>query len=89
MGSTGCVGGAKVTADAGPQTSAYPAARHTLLDIGNPHLVLLVDDPAAVDLASDGRTRPRIVTGFTKRAGRQDGSYADCDAGCAAARTGP
>jgi diaminopimelate epimerase len=43
--------------DAGPMTRAYPASRHELLDIGNPHLVLLVDDPWRVDLAADG---PRL-----------------------------
>ncbi len=31
-----------------------PARRSTTLDVGNPHLVLLVDDPSAVDLSVDG-----------------------------------
>ena len=51
------MGAVKPGLDAGAQTLSYPAARHELLDIGNPHLVLLVDDPAAVDLTSDG---PRL-----------------------------
>lgn len=51
------MGAVKPGPDAGPQTRSYPASRHALLDIGNPHLVLLVDDPAAVDLESDG---PRL-----------------------------
>lgn len=40
----------------GAATSAYPAIRHQTLDIGNPHLVLLVDDPAGIDLATVGPT---------------------------------
>lgn len=40
---------------------AYPAARAATVDIGNPHLVLAVDDPAAVDLAVDG---PALEAGF-------------------------
>lgn len=38
----------------GPATLAYPALDRTTLDIGNPHLVLLVEDPAAADLATVG-----------------------------------
>jgi diaminopimelate epimerase len=41
----------------GPATQAYRATRRDTLDIGNPHLVLLVDDPESVDLAVDG---PRL-----------------------------
>jgi diaminopimelate epimerase len=37
-----------------PAAQAYPARRRTTVDVGNPHLVLLVDDPDAVDLAVDG-----------------------------------
>jgi diaminopimelate epimerase len=43
--------------DPGPVTIAYGAIRHETLDLGNPHLVLLVDDVAAVDLERDG---PRL-----------------------------
>lgn len=35
-------------------SAAYPALHRATLDIGNPHLVLHVEDPAAVDLAHDG-----------------------------------
>jgi len=35
-------------------TRAYPARRMATIDVGNPHLVLLVDEPSAVDLAVDG-----------------------------------
>jgi diaminopimelate epimerase len=38
----------------GPVTTAYGATRRQTLDLGNPHLVLLVDDLAAVDLDRDG-----------------------------------
>ncbi len=38
-----------------PATLAYPAARAATLTIGNPHLVLVVDDPSTVELAVDGR----------------------------------
>ncbi|CAN5480914.1 diaminopimelate epimerase [soil metagenome] len=45
-------------ASAGPElgeaSSAYAATRRATRDIGNPHLVLLVDDPEQVDLATDG-----------------------------------
>ena len=38
----------------GPLTLGYGATRSATRDIGNPHLVLLVDDPARVDLGTDG-----------------------------------
>ena len=38
----------------GPLTLGYGARRSATREIGNPHLVLLVDDPARVDLAVDG-----------------------------------
>ncbi len=38
--------------DAG--TPDYPALEAQRVDVGNPHLVLLVEDPSAVDLAADG-----------------------------------
>lgn len=42
----------------GPELSAaaaaYPAERRATVDMGNPHLVLLVDDPDAVELDLDG-----------------------------------
>ena len=48
-------------ATAGPELAPasidYPATRRATRDIGNPHLVLLVDDPSAVDLEIDG---PRL-----------------------------
>ena len=47
--------------DAGPQTLAFSAERHELLDIGNPHLVLLVEDPERIDLASEG---PRLESEY-------------------------
>ena len=37
-----------------PVAEAYPARRRATVDVGNPHLVLLVDDPGAVDLSTDG-----------------------------------
>ena len=37
-----------------PSSSAYAALNRTTLDIGNPHLVLHVEDPSAIDLALDG-----------------------------------
>ena len=37
-----------------PASAAYAALHRTTLDIGNPHLVLHVEDPHAVDLAVDG-----------------------------------
>ncbi len=43
--------------DMGPATLEFPAQRRETLDIGNPHLVLLVDDPAAIDLSVEG---PRL-----------------------------
>ncbi|MGI9579255.1 MAG: diaminopimelate epimerase, partial [Microthrixaceae bacterium] len=50
---------------AGPQATpaslAYPAARMATVDVGNPHLVLLVDDPAAVELEVDG---PALESGY-------------------------
>lgn len=45
----------------GPRTREYPAQRHVTLDVGNPHLVLLVDDPASVDLGVDG---PRLESEY-------------------------
>ncbi|CAN5120317.1 diaminopimelate epimerase [soil metagenome] len=49
----------------GPQLPALPAlveaTKSTTVDMGNPHLVLLVDDPAAVDLATLG---PACQDGF-------------------------
>ncbi|HEV2767857.1 MAG TPA: diaminopimelate epimerase [Acidimicrobiales bacterium] len=45
------------TADKGPAGSApasAPVLEAATVDMGNPHLVLLVDDPAAVDLAALG-----------------------------------
>lgn len=44
-----------------PATLAYPAARAASLTIGNPHLVLLVDDPSAVALDVDG---PALESGY-------------------------
>jgi diaminopimelate epimerase len=42
----------------GPELSTeargYPARDRATVDVGNPHLVLLVDDPAAVDVGGDG-----------------------------------
>ncbi|MHB1139557.1 MAG: diaminopimelate epimerase [Microthrixaceae bacterium] len=40
-----------------PATIDYPATRHATRDIGNPHLVLLVEDPSRVDLSVEG---PRL-----------------------------
>ena len=37
-----------------PASVAYAALHRATLDIGNPHLVLHVEDPHAVDLAADG-----------------------------------
>ena len=55
------------SAGPGPQLSALPALVEALksatVDMGNPHLVLLVDDPAAVDLASLG---PACQDGFAE-----------------------
>lgn len=49
----------------GPELSAasttYPATRAATVELGNPHLVLEVDDPAAVDLAVDG---PALESGY-------------------------
>jgi diaminopimelate epimerase len=49
----------------GPPLSAearsYPALRRTTIDVGNPHLVLQVEDPAVVDLSVDG---PALETSF-------------------------
>lgn len=42
-------------------TQAYPALNATTVDIGNPHLVLMVDDPAEVDLEVDG---PALEAGY-------------------------
>jgi diaminopimelate epimerase len=42
-------------------TLAYPAAMTATLDVGNPHLVLLVDDPWSVDLEVDG---PALEAGY-------------------------
>jgi diaminopimelate epimerase len=44
-----------------PASLAYPAARLATLDVGNPHLVLLVDDPGEVDLPVDG---PALESGY-------------------------
>lgn len=38
----------------GPRTTQVEAHRRATIDIGNPHLVLLVDDPDLVDLATLG-----------------------------------
>jgi diaminopimelate epimerase len=40
---------------------AFGASRLATVDVGNPHLVLLVDDPDEVDLAVDG---PALEAGF-------------------------
>ncbi len=40
--------------EAGPETKKYRAERFATQRIGNPHLVLLVDDTDAVDLEADG-----------------------------------
>lgn len=45
----------------GEAAASYPARRRATVDVGNPHLVLLVDDPAAVDLETDG---PQLEAGF-------------------------
>ena len=49
----------------GPEPSAaslaYPAAQMATLSVGNPHLVLLVDDPDGVDLEVDG---PALESGY-------------------------
>lgn len=37
-----------------PSSAGYAASRARTVDIGNPHLVLLVDDPDQIDLATDG-----------------------------------
>ena len=44
-----------------PEAAAYPAHRRATVDIGNPHLVLQVDDPGAVELTLDG---PALEAGF-------------------------
>ncbi|MFM7064817.1 MAG: diaminopimelate epimerase [Actinomycetes bacterium] len=41
--------------------SSLPGDRWATVDVGNPHLVVLVDDPAAVDLATVG---PRLEQAF-------------------------
>lgn len=41
--------------------SVLPSSRWRTVDVGNPHLVLLVDDPASVDLATLG---PRLDAAF-------------------------
>ncbi len=41
--------------------SGFPARRRATVDVGNPHLVLEVDDPASVELTVDG---PRLETSF-------------------------
>lgn len=45
---------ATATAAADPQALALDAAKERLVDIGNPHLVLLVDDPDLIDIAAAG-----------------------------------
>jgi diaminopimelate epimerase len=42
-------------------TIAYPASRAATVDIGNPHLVLVVDDPESVALEVDG---PALEAGY-------------------------
>ncbi len=42
-------------------SAAYPAAAAVTVDIGNPHLVLEVEDPAAVDIGVDG---PALEAGY-------------------------
>lgn len=49
--------GPPLSADA----AAFPANERATVDVGNPHLVLLVDDPDAVDLDVAG---PRLEAGF-------------------------
>lgn len=44
-----------------PASLAYPAAQVATFDVGNPHLVLLVDNPGTVDLAVDG---PALEAGY-------------------------
>jgi diaminopimelate epimerase len=41
----------------GPLTRSFAATHHMTLDLGNPHLVMLVDDPGSIDLETDG---PRL-----------------------------
>ena len=44
-----------------PGAAAYPASHAATVRLGNPHLVLLVDDPSAVALEVDG---PALASGF-------------------------
>lgn len=45
-----------------PMADDYPARRRATVDVGNPHLVLQVEDPVAVDLSVDG---PSLEQSFT------------------------
>ena len=51
------MGAATAGPELAPETVAYPATRRATRDIGNPHLVLLVEDPSRVDLTVDGPRR--------------------------------
>ncbi len=48
------MGAASPGPDLGARSAAYPARRRSTVDVGNPHLVLEVMDPSAVDLGVDG-----------------------------------
>jgi diaminopimelate epimerase len=50
----------QVTVDMGPVTIGRSDDRSASVDTGNPHLVLLVDDPASVDLLELGRRHPEL-----------------------------
>lgn len=50
------MGPASAGPELGPRSLEHPAERRATRDIGNPHLVLLVDDPDTIDLTVDGPT---------------------------------
>jgi diaminopimelate epimerase len=48
------MGGAHPGPELGPASEAFPADRRATVDVGNPHLVLLVADPERVELSTVG-----------------------------------
>jgi diaminopimelate epimerase len=52
--------GDQVTVDMGPAQVDGGNGEGTLVDMGNPHLVIVVDDPATVDLDALGRRHPEL-----------------------------
>ena len=52
--------GDQISVDMGPAKVDGGNGQGTLVDMGNPHLVIVVDDPATVDLSALGRRHPDL-----------------------------